>query len=639
MKKLSLALFISFLSTGSFAASQKELNRLANAINELDTQTLQQFSAKDLSPNRFQNVSSSLERWLEDMPIVKGDSQNAFSAKSIIGDDDDAKIAVALKVDEDNQDSIIELVDKDILQAQVGETIYAYVSKSTLQKIAERDELLNADIQPMFYASSTLENALDRYKKRGEENNSSPTPEKTEPKPNPVRPNGNGLVGEGPVVTQVANFHKQGIKGKGVKVGILDFGFGEYKQLQQRGIVPAPRATQTFNQGQPSSNVGGREVHGTACAEIIHQMAPEADLYLAQVGAGDGGANAGDILKAAQWLINQGVDIINFSGGGSGMALDGTSPLDKMVDESVSQKGILWTISAGNEADDHWAGMLKDKDNNGLVDIAENGSGDFLTFECTQAPCELSFTINIDDWPDSPNRSASIGLSAFLVTADAQGNFVEVTSGHLDRKGKQSSASFDMGAGGLKKGAYALVLKAPQNASNVKAHVFFNRARGASLVTKNKYGSLTTPGTSKQGLSVAAYSVITNSIADYSSRGPTDDGRIKPDISAPSEVKSNAYAKEGGIFDGTSAAAPHVAGFAALIKQKDKVSGVGLKSSVTRYVKAIQPQDPHVIGKGLIYAGASNVGKQHLDDDVPEQNENGNESNNLYNQINNILKR
>ncbi len=53
-------------------------------------------------------------------------------------------------------------------------------------------------------------------------------------------------------------------------------------------------------------------------------------------------------------------------------------------------------------------------------------------------------------------------------------------------------------------------------------------------------------------------------IEDYSSRGPTTDGRIKPELVAPTGVSTASHAPY--VFGGTSFAAPHVAGAAALIK-------------------------------------------------------------------------
>lgn len=56
----------------------------------------------------------------------------------------------------------------------------------------------------------------------------------------------------------------------------------------------------------------------------------------------------------------------------------------------------------------------------------------------------------------------------------------------------------------------------------------------------------------------------------YSSRGPTADGRVKPDICAPGERILAARANSGSgyvRFSGTSMAAPFVAGVAALIRQ------------------------------------------------------------------------
>jgi subtilisin family serine protease len=77
---------------------------------------------------------------------------------------------------------------------------------------------------------------------------------------------------------------------------------------------------------------------------------------------------------------------------------------------------------------------------------------------------------------------------------------------------------------------------------------------------------LNTPADAPYVVTVGAMDYSNYSRKSYSSRGPTEDGRTKPDVMAPSGVSAESYGSR--RFGGTSAACPHVAGVAALLKQE-----------------------------------------------------------------------
>lgn len=412
-------------------------------------------------------------------------------------------------------------------------------------------------------------------------------------------------VSEGVRITKADALQRAGVTGRGVKVGILDFGFQRYSALVRSGEVPRAAAQRAFNK---TGRVEADTVHGTGCAEIIADMAPDAELYLAAVNGQEG-----QIVAAGKWLASQGVDIINFSGGGHYGPHNGNALLDRFVDYMVREHDVLWVNAAGNEGASHWTGMAVDRNRNGLVDSVSSRFPDFIAMSGQQ----ISAMVVWDDWGADPRRpSSSQDIDAYLLAKTPSG-LAPVAASREIQNGRGVPAEM-IAAQGVPRGqALYLALHLKNVSRPVRTHVI---VRGAQMAPKVPAHSVGIPATARSALSVGAVDARTDRIEDYSSRGPTDDGRMKPDVSAPDNTVSVAYGRGGspGRFPGTSAAAPHVAGFAALLKQQNpSASPAALHAAVRSQVRPRGRQAPNTdYGHGQIVAADMQMDRPPLSVDV-----------------------
>lgn len=421
-------------------------------------------------------------------------------------------------------------------------------------------------------------------------------------------PGSAAYTSEGVVISRAGLLHQRGVRGRGVRVGIIDGGFQGYRELQARGQLPAPVSVRAFNR---SGSLDNGSVHGTGCAEIIHQMAPGAEIFLASV---DG--EEGQIIQAAQWMIEQRVDVINFSMG-SPQRGDGKDVLSRLVEKTTQEHGVLWLVSAGNEADAHWAGNAGNVHANGLLQTTPDG-GNAVVITAKSSAVQL--LLRWDDWGADPSRpSSSEDLDLFVFTQTGSGKWEAVAKSEIAQVGSQpplEAVVFPTEPGRT----YLAAIRSKRPGRRFAVHLFADGRNGSGgrdqkpevrpLVPS---GSISTPALASSAVAVGAVDAIKGKLSEYSSRGPTDDGRMKPDIAAPDNTSSLAYQGRGGRFPGTSAAAPHVTGFAALLKElKPGLRGRALRTDLVQYVRPMGSSSPnneygygHIDATNLAQGGAS----------------------------------
>ena len=114
-------------------------------------------------------------------------------------------------------------------------------------------------------------------------------------------------------------------------------------------------------------------------------------------------------------------------------------------------------------------------------------------------------------------------------------------------------------------------------------------------------------------------------VADSSSRGPTWDGRVKPEVTAPgtqiTSVAANTHDKYV-QHTGTSMATPHVAGLAAILRQVNPdLSPLAIKYVITNTSistdRTVTTRPDNIEGYGLIQVDRAIRGAQAIDG-IPE---------------------
>ncbi len=370
------------------------------------------------------------------------------------------------------------------------------------------------------------------------------------------------ITGEEVRSTNAANWHAVGRTGAGVKVGIIDrFDGTLWSVARGRHDVPTPRATFCRSQGQGCDiwAGGGDGRHGVAVAEVIHEVAPGAPLYLATVGG-----SAADLRAAIDWFAANGVRVVNRSLGGTydGPG-DGSGPYGAVASYAV-RRGIAFFNSAGNHANaPSSSGGLYVRFTAADVDadrwIEFPGGSELLELRCA------GMWFGGLRWSDWPAGAGTTDYDVYVYDT------VEAAAAHQPERSGEDAQGGTSGGDPLELPAtscsargdvdYIAVWRFDAHGGTVgdMLEIQTNDPLGRST---NAYSAAQPIGDSADpGVFSIGAVTATATAASYSSRGPNNAERLKPDFTARSHMTNGAY----GVFTGTSAASPTAVGLAALV--------------------------------------------------------------------------
>lgn len=352
---------------------------------------------------------------------------------------------------------------------------------------------------------------------------------------------------EGVNLTSAFSYHSSGYTGSGVNVAVIDVGFLGLSSAISNGDLPNSviKVDCTGASCVSADFASETEEHGTAVAEIVYDMAPGANLYLIKV------EDTLDLWYAKDYAISHGIDVIN-----SSLVALNTNFYDGECYNSnpvctanhAYDHGILWVNAAGNEATRHYEATFTDLDSNGWHNVS--GIDETINI-AANAGNTIDVYLTWDAWPTT-NQDYDL----YLYNSSS----ALVASSENSQTGTQEPIE-DISYSVPANGTYYLKIYKNPAASNRRLEVY---SLSHTLTPAIASSSLLSPADADGAIAVGAidYSDWTTGPQETSSsRGPTNDGRIKPDICGPDGILNYTF----GRFSGTSAATPHVSGAAALI--------------------------------------------------------------------------
>lgn len=347
---------------------------------------------------------------------------------------------------------------------------------------------------------------------------------------------------------------------------------------------------QTDRDGHGTHVLGIAAGDGSSSDAGFVGVAPEASLVMVKTTF-----YTSDILRGVEYIFDLADSygmpaVVNLSLGGHDGPHDGTSLFEQGLDELAAGPGRAIVVSAGNEGD------LK-------IHASSTLSGGSISYEIEPRDTQVDLSI----WYPGPSRFtvtiAPPGESAIAAPWGTETGAITTTAGTVRVDNAWGGVNPNNGDNeafvrlyGLSGGRWRITISDLGGGGRFDMWV---SGGSASLVGGDSVRTIDEPGNADEVITVGAYTTKATwpsqsgdqdytsqypvgAITSFSSRGPTRDGRVKPEVAAPGAWICAALSEDAGwqsafvhpdgvhtVELGTSMAAPHVSGAIALMLSVD----------------------------------------------------------------------
>lgn len=386
-----------------------------------------------------------------------------------------------------------------------------------------------------------------------------------------------------------------GSTGKGVKVGVIGNGVESLQESQESGELAEVTVFAT-----------GSGDEGTAMLEIIHDLAPDADLYFYAYGG-----SSAEFKKAVSYLAQAGCQIIcddlYFF---QQPFLEDGDVADHIRNVLTAYPDLIYITVSGNFASLHYQGSWKPGITAGPDKTIHDFGEGVSAIKITLLPDdEVIITLQWDD----PWGSATHDYDLFI-TDPKKGEVLATSNMNQEETGEPFEHLVYHWQGSEPIQASLSIIRNGENLTPSILEMFIRNVdirQVDSDIVKDPADSIFGHAALEEVITVGSVGIDTPyAISPDSSQGPVTiqnpvpTRRWKPDICAPTNVQVSGAGSFPVPFPGTSAAAPHVAGvIAQLLSSFPDISRTELMDAVYANTFDIGESgwDP-IYGYGLIDA-------------------------------------